>query len=111
MRTIRSVRYMPPLQVQQALRQLAERQPGSEIQRLGPPLDARVGVNSGEVVMRTFETGGRVEYTPIGYVTNLAARLADYRAGGRNRVGEETRRLVEGYFELRSLGPTAIKGD
>ena len=29
---------------------------------------------------------------------------------GSIAVSEETRRLVEGYFELRALGPTAVKG-
>jgi len=98
------------LTMQQALRQLGDRPPGSEDHKPKPVLEARVGINSGEVVMRTFETGGRVEYTPIGYVTNLAARLQTIAPAGGIAVGEETRRLVEGYFELRSLGPTAIKG-
>ena len=98
------------LAMQQALRQLGDRLPVSEDHRPKPVLEARVGINSGEVVMRTVETGGRVEYTPIGYVTNLAARLQTIAPAGGIAVGEETRRLVEGYFELRSLGPTAIKG-
>jgi class 3 adenylate cyclase len=39
------------------------------------PVEARVGVNTGEVVVRTIETGGHTEYTPVGHVTNLAARM------------------------------------
>jgi class 3 adenylate cyclase len=39
------------------------------------PIEARVGVNTGEVVVRTIETGGHTEYTPVGHVTNLAARM------------------------------------
>ena len=94
------------LRMQQALRQFAER-----LALEGkPPIEARVGVNSGEVVMRTVETGGRVEYTPVGYVTNLAARLQTVAPAGGIAVSEETRHLIEGYFELRPLGPTAIKG-
>jgi hypothetical protein len=60
--------------------------------------------------MRSFESGARVEYTPIGYVINLAARLQTIAPAGGIAVGEETRRLVEGYFELRCLGPSPIKG-
>jgi predicted ATPase len=73
-------------------------------------LEARIGVNTGEVVVRTVETGGRVEYTPIGHTLNLASRLQTIAPAGSITVSEHTRRLVEGYFELRALGPTAIRG-
>jgi class 3 adenylate cyclase/tetratricopeptide (TPR) repeat protein len=75
-----------------------------------PPVEARVGLHSGEVVMRAVETGGRVEYTPVGYVTNLAARMQTAAPAGGIAISEETRRLVEGYVELRALGLTEIKG-
>src|SRR5712691_5310327 len=39
------------------------------------PLQARVGVNTGEVVVRSLQTGAHTEYTPIGHSTSLAARL------------------------------------
>jgi class 3 adenylate cyclase len=70
--------------MQQALRQFAER-----LALEGkPPIEARVGVNSGEVVMRTVETGGRVEYTPVGYVSNLAARLQTVAPAGGIALSE-----------------------
>src|SRR6266849_5780848 len=94
------------LRMQEALREHAE--------RLGaqgkPAPQARIGINTGEVVMRTVETGGRVEYTPVGHVTNLAARLQGVAPASGIVIGEDTRRLVEGYFELRSLGATQLKG-
>jgi class 3 adenylate cyclase/tetratricopeptide (TPR) repeat protein len=74
------------------------------------PVEARVGVNTGEVVVRTIETGGHTEYTPVGHVTNLAARLQGVAPAGGIVISEETRRLVEGYFELRGLGKTEVKG-
>jgi len=41
-----------------------------------PPIEGRVGVNTGEVVVRSITTGvGQVEYTPIGHTTNLASRM------------------------------------
>jgi class 3 adenylate cyclase/predicted ATPase len=98
------------LRMQETLRQLAARPTKAENQGLKPLLEARVGVNSGEVVMRTIETGGRVEYTPVGYVTNLASRLQTVAPAGGIAISEGTRRLVEGYFELRSLGASLIKG-
>jgi class 3 adenylate cyclase len=74
------------------------------------PVEARVGVNTGEVVMRTIETGGHTEYTPVGHVPNLAARMQTAAPIGSVAASEATRRLCEGYFEFRALGPTAIKG-
>jgi len=74
------------------------------------PVEARVGVNTGEVVVRSIETGGHTEYTPVGHVTNLAARMQAAAPSGSIAVSEATRRLCEGYFEFRAMGPTAIKG-
>ena len=98
------------LRIQQTLGQIAARAAKPEDHRPKPVLEARVGINSGEVVMRTIETGGRVEYTPVGYVTNLAARLQAAAPAGGIAISEETRHLVEGYFDLRCLGPNQIKG-
>jgi class 3 adenylate cyclase/tetratricopeptide (TPR) repeat protein len=74
------------------------------------PVEARVGVNTGEVVVRTIETGGHTEYTPVGHVTNLAARMQTAAPAGSIAASEATQRLCEGYFEFRALGPTAIRG-
>jgi Adenylate and Guanylate cyclase catalytic domain len=74
------------------------------------PVEARVGVNTGEVVVRTIETGGHTEYTPVGHVTNLAARMQTTAPAGSIAASEATQRLCEGYFEFRALGPTAVKG-
>jgi predicted ATPase/class 3 adenylate cyclase len=73
-------------------------------------LDARVGINTGEVVVRPVETGGRIEYTPIGHTANLASRLQTLAPIGSIAVSEYTRTLCEGYFELRALGPMAVRG-
>jgi class 3 adenylate cyclase len=40
------------------------------------PIQIRVGVNTGEVVVRSITTRvDQVEYTPIGHTTNLASRM------------------------------------
>jgi class 3 adenylate cyclase/predicted ATPase len=94
------------LRMREALQQRAKR-----LAAEGKPLiEVRIGINSGEVVMRAVETGGRVEYTPVGYVTNLAARMQTVAPAGEIAISEETRRLIKGYFELRPLGPTEVKG-
>jgi hypothetical protein len=77
----------------------------------GIPIEARVGVNTGEVVVRSITTGaGQVEYTPIGHTTNLASRMQAVAPTGSIAVSEISRRLCEGYFILKPLGPTKVKG-
>jgi class 3 adenylate cyclase/predicted ATPase len=76
-----------------------------------PPIEARVGVNTGEVVVRSIATGeGHAEYTPIGHSTSLAARMQALAPTGSIAVTDATRKLCEGYFTFRPLGPTRIKG-
>jgi class 3 adenylate cyclase len=74
------------------------------------PVEARVGVNTGEVVVRSIQVGGHTEYTPVGHVTNLAARMQTAAPAGSIAASEATQRLCEGYFEFNALGPTAVKG-
>src|SRR5713101_375822 len=74
------------------------------------PIEARVGVNTGEVVAYTVETDGKVEYRLVGHTANLAARMEALAPTGSIAISEATRRLVEGYFALKALGPTIVKG-
>ncbi|HYB90352.1 MAG TPA: adenylate/guanylate cyclase domain-containing protein [Candidatus Binataceae bacterium] len=74
------------------------------------PIEARVGVNTGEVVVRTISTGGKSEYTPIGHTANLASRMQALAPTGSIAISEATRKLCEGYFALKALGPTKVKG-
>jgi class 3 adenylate cyclase/tetratricopeptide (TPR) repeat protein len=75
------------------------------------PLEVRVGVNTGEVVVRSITTGeGHTEYTPIGHTANLASRMQVLAPTGSIAISEQTRKFVEGYFELRPLGPSRVKG-
>jgi class 3 adenylate cyclase len=77
----------------------------------GTPLEARVGINTGEVVVRTLTTGdGHAEYTPIGHTANLASRMQAIAPTGSIAITESTRRLVEGFFQLKERGPTRVKG-
>jgi hypothetical protein len=75
------------------------------------PIQGRVGINTGEVVVRSITTGaGQVEYTPIGHTTNLASRMQTAAPVGSIAVSENTRKLCEGYFILKPLGATKVKG-
>src|SRR5215470_14488906 len=70
-----------------------------------------MGANTGEVVVREIRTGEKqTEYTPIGHSTSVAARLQALATPGSIAIGEPVRRLVEGYFALKPLGPARIKG-
>jgi class 3 adenylate cyclase/tetratricopeptide (TPR) repeat protein len=75
------------------------------------PVEARVGVNTGEVVVRSIATGDdQQEYTPIGHSMSLAARMQALAPTGSIAVTDDTRKLCEGYFTFRTLGPTRVKG-
>jgi class 3 adenylate cyclase/tetratricopeptide (TPR) repeat protein len=74
------------------------------------PIEARIGANTGEVVVRSISTGGKTEYTPIGHTANLASRMQALAPTGSIAISEATRKLCEGYFTLKSLGPTKVKG-
>jgi class 3 adenylate cyclase len=85
---------------------------GSKLHEDGrAPIEIRVGVNTGEVVVRSIATGAnQVEYTPIGHTTNLASRMQSIARTGSIVVSEATRKLVEGYFALKPLGASRVKG-
>ena len=75
------------------------------------PIEIRIGVNTGEVVVRAIQTAaGHAEYTPIGHTNNLASRMQTVAATGTIAATEDTRKLCEGYFTFRSIGPTLVKG-
>src|ERR1700674_2730212 len=76
-----------------------------------PPLSVRVGVNAGEVVVRSIQIGdAQTEYTPIGHSISLASRLQTLAAPGSVVIGESVQKSVEGYFQLKALGASRIKG-
>jgi class 3 adenylate cyclase len=77
----------------------------------GIPIEARIDANTGEVVVRSISTGeGHTEYAPIGHSTNLASRMQAVAPTRSIAISEQTRKFVEGYFQLKPLGPTRVKG-
>ncbi len=73
-------------------------------------LRIRIGINSGEVVVRAIGNDLRMDYSAVGSTTHLAARVEQLADPGSVLLGPETARLVEGLFDLRSLGPVPIRG-
>jgi class 3 adenylate cyclase/tetratricopeptide (TPR) repeat protein len=94
------------LRMQEALRRHTvelRRTQGIEVQ-------VRVGVNSGEVVVRAIGNDLRMDYTAIGQTTHLAARMEQLATPGTIRLTGETLRLCEGWIHVRPLGPIPVKG-
>ena len=76
-----------------------------------PPLLMRVGLNTGEVVVRSIRKDDlHADYVPVGHSTNLAARMEQLAAPGSIVVTAYIHKLTDGYFEFKDLGQTQIKG-
>ncbi|HKA54180.1 MAG TPA: adenylate/guanylate cyclase domain-containing protein, partial [Candidatus Binatia bacterium] len=77
----------------------------------GVPLQVRVGINTGDVVLRAIRKDSlHTDYTPVGHSTGLAARLQSLATPGSIVVSEPTYKLAEGYFHFRERGAAKIKG-
>jgi class 3 adenylate cyclase/tetratricopeptide (TPR) repeat protein len=70
----------------------------------------RVGLNSGEVVVRAIGSDLHMDYTAVGQTTHLAARMEQLASPGNTLLTGDTLRLVEGYVEVKPLGPVPVKG-
>ena len=74
-------------------------------------VQARVGINTGEVVVRSLLAGvGRPEYAPVGYSIGLAARMEALAPIGSVAVTAQTKKLCNGYFNFKSLGAARVRG-
>src|ERR687893_274554 len=77
-----------------------------ELQRsAGVPVQMRVGLNSGEVVVRAIGNDLHMDYSAVGQTTNLAARMEQLAQPGSTLLTAETLRLVEGLVRVTALGP------
>ena len=74
-------------------------------------LAVRVGIATGTVVVGDLTgEGSAKEEAVIGETPNLAARLQALAMPGTVLICESTRRLTEGNFEYRDVGPAMLKG-
>ncbi len=76
----------------------------------GVPIRLRVGLNSGEVLVRTIGSDLHMDYTAVGQTTHLAARMEQLADPGSTLLAPATWALAEGFVKVRPLGPTAVKG-
>ena len=94
------------LRMQEAIRRYTEdlrRSHGIEVQ-------IRVGLHSGEVVVRAIGSDLHMDYSAIGQTTHLAARMEQLAPPGSIRLTGEALRLAEGFIQVAPLGPIPVKG-
>jgi class 3 adenylate cyclase/tetratricopeptide (TPR) repeat protein len=94
------------LAMQEAVGQYAEgvrRQQGLDVQM-------RIGLHSGEVVVRAIRSDLHMDYSAVGQTTPLAARMEQLATPGSIRLTAATLRLVEGLVRVTVLGPVPVKG-
>jgi class 3 adenylate cyclase/tetratricopeptide (TPR) repeat protein len=84
---------------------------GDEMQRShGVPVQIRVGLNAGAVVVRAIDSSLHMDYTAVGQTTHLAARLEQMAKPGSVLTTGETLRLAQGFVQVNALGPVSVKG-
>jgi class 3 adenylate cyclase/tetratricopeptide (TPR) repeat protein len=94
------------LAMQAAMRRYAE-----EVRRShGLEMPARVGLHSGEVVVRSIGNDLHMDYSAVGQTTHLAARMEQLATPGSIRLTAATLRLAEGLVQVNALGPFPVKG-
>jgi class 3 adenylate cyclase/tetratricopeptide (TPR) repeat protein len=94
------------LRMQAAIRVYTEdlrRSQGLEVQ-------IRVGLNSGEVVVRSIGSDLRMDYSAVGQTTHLAARMEQLAPAGTIRLTAEALRLADGFVTVKALGVVPVKG-
>jgi class 3 adenylate cyclase/tetratricopeptide (TPR) repeat protein len=94
------------LAMQEAIRRYSD-----EVRRVhGIEVQIRVGINSGEVVVRAIGNDLHMDYSAIGQTTHLAARMEQLAPPGSIRLTADTLRLAEGWVQVTCLGPVPVKG-
>jgi class 3 adenylate cyclase len=91
--------------------QEAMRRYSAEVRRThGVEVQIRVGLHSGEVVVRAIDNDLHMDCSAIGQTTHLAARMEQLATPGSIRLTAETLRLAEGLVQVTALGPVPVKG-
>ncbi len=94
------------LRMQEAVQQYA-----AEVQRShGVPIHMRVGLNAGEVVVRSIGSDLHMDYTAVGQTTHLAARMEQMAMPGSILITPAVLGLVEGLVQVKALGAMPVRG-
>jgi class 3 adenylate cyclase/tetratricopeptide (TPR) repeat protein len=94
------------LRMQEAAARHAEQMQHAE----GVQVQIRVGLNSGEVVVRTIGGDVRMDYSAVGQVTHIGARMEQLACPGTTLLTASTATLAAGYVAVESLGDMEVKG-
>src|SRR5213595_2339174 len=94
------------LRMQESVKRYAEGVRRTE----GIPIQIRVGLNSGEVVVGSIGNDLKMDYTAIGETVHLASRMEQMATPGSILMTPDALRLAEGYVQVKPLGPVAVKG-
>jgi len=94
------------LRMQESVKRYAE----EVFRRCGVPVEIRVGLNSGEVVVRAITSDLHMDYTAVGQTTHLAARMEQMARPGTILLTPEALALAEGFVQVMSRGPVPVKG-
>lgn len=76
----------------------------------GEPVEFRIGINSGDVIVGNMGAAERLQYTVIGDAVNVASRMAGVGKGGEVVVSRTTFIKLGNGFEFSSLGKQEIRG-
>jgi class 3 adenylate cyclase len=94
------------LSMQESVKRYAE----GVFRTYGVPVEIRVGINSGEVVVRAIASDLHMDYTAVGQTTHLAARLEQMAKPGTILLTPYTLALAEGFIQVATQGPVPVKG-
>ena len=78
--------------------------------RLTHPLQVRIGIHTGPVVVGEMGGGHRQEQLALGETPNIAARIQGQAAPDEVVISAATYRLVEGLFACEDRGQPELKG-
>ena len=76
----------------------------------GVDVDVRVGLNSGEVIVRAIKNDLTVNYDAMGETAHLASRMEQLAPTGSIRIAHATYVLVRDFVNVEELGPLPVKG-
>jgi class 3 adenylate cyclase/tetratricopeptide (TPR) repeat protein len=94
------------LRMQESIGRWAE-----ELQRAeGLAVRVRIGINSGEVVVRSIGSDLHMDYTAVGQTTHLAARMEQMAAPGTILITPATMRMAEQGIRVNAIGKRQVKG-
>jgi adenylate cyclase len=79
-------------------------------QQTGYELDLGIGIARGYATLGAFGYEGRFDYTAVGRVVNLAARLCAEAKPGQILIDQRTRAALASTFRVEAVGPIVLKG-